>query len=81
MATVNEKKPAMKTIILPRAASGEDKTVFVSINERTWLVPRGKPVEVDEDLYERLMIMMAAQETDINYREAVEAETRKMGML
>ena len=81
MATVNEKKPAMKTIMLPRAAAGEPKTVFVSINDRTWLVPRGKPVEVEECLYERLMILMAAEDADITYREGVEAEARKMGML
>ena len=41
----------------------------------------GKPVEVEDCLYERLMILMAAEDADITYREGVEAEARKMGML
>ena len=81
MATVNEKKTATKTIVLPRAAAGAPKTVFVSVNDKTALVPRGVPVECEDWLYERLCIIMAAEDADINYREEVEKEARKMGML
>lgn len=81
MATVTEKKPATKSIYIPRAAAGEEKTLYVSINDRTWLVPRGKTIEAEPDLYERLTIMLAAQEADTDYRESVEADARKMGML
>ena len=86
MASVTKEKTpaageAMKTIVLPRATAGEDKSVYVGVNGRTWKVPRGKPVEVPECVYERLMIMLDAQVADEDFREEVEADTRKMGMM
>ena len=37
------------TITLPRVrGQKEDEGVFVSVNERTWLIKRGVPVEVPE---------------------------------
>ena len=83
MASASEKKTIeeMKKIILPRATAGEDKSVYVGVNGKTWQVPKGKPVDVPECVYERLMIMLDAQTADEDYREEVEADTRKMGMM
>lgn len=71
----------MKTIVLPRATAGEEKSVYVGVNGRTWQVPRGKPVEVPEPVYDRLMIMLKAQAADDDFRAEVEEDARKMGML
>ena len=45
--TVEKKTEKMVTIKLPRI-KGEADSVYVSINERTWLIKRGVSVEVPE---------------------------------
>jgi len=49
----------MRTISLPRGGAHEPKNLYVSINGRSFSVPRnGKPQEVPYPVYERLQIMM-----------------------
>ena len=50
--TVAEKEPTVK-IKLPRMGKN-DADVFVSVNERTWLIQRGVEVEVPECVAEVL---------------------------
>lgn len=45
--TVEKKTEKMVTIRLPRI-KGESDSVYVSINERNWLIKRGVSVEVPE---------------------------------
>lgn len=45
--TTNEKAEKTVTIRLPRV-KGESDSVYVSINERNWLIKRGVSVEVPE---------------------------------
>jgi hypothetical protein len=45
--TVEKKTEKMVTIRLPRV-KGESDSVYVSINERNWLIKRGCSVEVPE---------------------------------
>jgi hypothetical protein len=45
--TTEKKTEKMVTIKLPRI-KGEADSVYVSINERTWLIKRGVSVEVPE---------------------------------
>lgn len=43
----NERGEALVTVMLP-ITKDQTKAEFVSVNERTWLVPRGVPSEVPE---------------------------------
>lgn len=47
-------------ICLPRAENGEETYVYVSVNERSFQVPRGRKVLVPLPVKERLEIMQAA---------------------
>ena len=47
-------KEKMKTIKIPKIKANQED-VFVSVNERTWIVKRGVEVEVPECVYEVLM--------------------------
>ena len=51
----------MKKVYLPKAQKGEEEFVYVSVNERTFQVPKGQEVEVPLPVYARLMIMEAAE--------------------
>lgn len=66
-----------KTIRLPRALSGEQNFIAVSINDRDFQVPRGKEVDVPLPVYEVLERMLKAEELESNYRG--EADTRDRG--
>ena len=48
-------------VSLPRAEKGEEAYVYVSVNERTFQVPKGRKVNVPLPVKERLDIMLAAQ--------------------
>lgn len=61
----------MKPVHLPRAAQGEDKFLYVGVNGRGMQVPKGKPVEVPLPIYDRIQIMLAAQDEDAEYRESI----------
>lgn len=67
MATTKtpETKPVMETVFIPKIP-GEDETVFVGINGKSWLIPRGKscevPVFVADMLRERQRRQEAADE-------------------
>ena len=49
-------------VSLPRAQKGEEAYVYVSVNERTFQVPKGRTVSVPLPVKERLDIMLAAQQ-------------------
>ena len=66
-----------RTIRLPRALSGEQNFIAVSINDRDFQVPRGKEVDVPLPVYEVLERMLKAEELESNYRG--EADTRDRG--
>lgn len=63
----NEKKE----IFLPRAVRGEESYVMVRVNDRTFQVPKGKPVDVPLPVYDRLKIMLDAQEKAEAYAAGV----------
>ena len=46
--------PNTRTVTLPRASGTEQQFAFVCVNGRPYQVPRGKPVEVPEEVYEVL---------------------------
>ena len=48
MATV-PKKENMVSVYVPKI-SGEDPTLFVGLNGKSWSIPRGKRVEVPADV-------------------------------
>lgn len=66
-ATTAEKEKTVK-IKLPRLTK-QDKPVFVSVNERTWLIKRGEEVEVPECVAEVL------EHSEQMEQEAYEFET------
>ena len=45
----------MKTIYLPRGQENEEQSRFVAVNGRTFMVPKGKDVQVPLPGYEVLM--------------------------
>ena len=62
----------MRTITLPKARTGEEKSQYVCINGRTFLVPKnGKEQTVPYPVYERLNIMLEAQTEEEDFREAI----------
>ena len=80
MAT--EKKTAettetMVTIKLPRI-KGESDSVYVSINERDWLIKRGVSVEVPECVAKLIEQQEQAQEEAYNRREAAKKKQTSM---
>ena len=52
----------MRTIFLPREQSSEEKSRFVCVNGRTFIVPKGKDVQVPLPVYEVLMNARMAEE-------------------
>ncbi len=59
-----------ETIFLPRGAGKED-TQFVCINGRSFLVPKGKPVEVPRPVYEVLMRAIEYEDASRERKEAL----------
>lgn len=39
-------KYELVTVMVPLGRAGEEQQIFLSVNGRTWLVPRGKQVEL-----------------------------------
>lgn len=78
-----KEKPAdewkdMRRIFLPRGAAGEAKSVYVSINGHpAYMVPKGKEVEVPYPVYERLQIMMHAQDKTEALRDEIDKENKE----
>ena len=67
----------MVTIKLPRI-KGESDSVYVSINERDWLIKRGVAVEVPECVAELLDQQEQALEEAYNRREAAKKKQTSM---
>ena len=65
-------KEKMVKIRIPRT-SAKQEDVFVSVNERTWIVKRGVEVEVPECVME---VLLHSQEMDL-YAMAYEEEASK----
>jgi hypothetical protein len=51
-----------KTIFLPRGQENEEQSRFVAVNGRTFMVPKGKDVQVPLPVYEVLMNARMAEE-------------------
>ena len=64
----------MESVLVPKV-SGEDDTLFVSLNGRTYLIPRGKRVEVPKPVAD---IIHASEDARANADEYAEAEQAKM---
>ena len=52
----------MKTNYLPRGQENEEQSRFVAVNGRTFMVPKGKDVQVPLPVYEVLMNARMAEE-------------------
>ena len=65
MAKVNTKKEIAGRVELriPRSSADEDPNVFISVNGKNWLIPRGQTVFVPGEVAEE-------------YRRSVEAKER-----
>lgn len=59
-----EKDPwaVMMTVRVPRDPASNEKTLYVGINGRDFLIPRGKSVEVPLPVYNAILMMEAAEE-------------------
>jgi len=69
-ANTNERGEKMVTIRIPRERDN-DADVFVSVNERTWLIKRGVEVEVPECVAEVLRHKEEALETQYEFENKV----------
>ena len=54
---------------IPKTKENQDD-VFVSVNDRTWLIKRGVEVEMPECVYEVLMHQQEMEEIALEYAEA-----------
>ena len=70
------KKPRMVTIKIPRDPSGESNEISASLNGKVYLIKRGVPVEVPEELAEIIVNSERAQEAAIAYIESKQ-DTKK----
>ena len=69
---VNETAPQrekMVTIRIPRERGDKETHMFISVNERTFLVEKGKPVEVPECVAEVLKLREAALEEAYEFEQ------------
>jgi hypothetical protein len=64
----------MKEITLPRARTGEARSVPCWVNGKGYQVPRGKPVEVPAPIYDVLQGMLAAELKEEEMREQIPNE-------
>lgn len=77
-ATVADEWQDMREIMIPRGAAGEAKSVYVSINSRpAYMVPRGKKVMVPYPVYERLQIMLDAEDRMEELRDEIDRENKE----
>lgn len=67
----------MKKVYLPKAVKGEEDFVYVSVNERSFQVPKGQEVEVPLPVYARLQIMEAAEKKADAFMAALAQEGGK----
>ena len=63
-----EVKEKLVKLRIPKTKENQDD-VFVSVNERTWLIKRGVEVEVPECVYEVLMHQQRMEEIALAYQE------------
>ena len=63
-----------KEITLPRARMGEASCEYVSVNGNAFQVPKGKPVEVPEPIYEVLMRKLLCEEEEAAYKRELETQ-------
>lgn len=67
MATKNTEE--LVTIKLPRIPGEE--TVYVSVNERSWLIKRGCEVQIPHCAYDVLRRSEIAEDIAVQYKESV----------
>ena len=63
----------METVFIPKA-SGEDPHQFVSLNGRTWLIPKNKQVEVPRPVAAIIRNSQQARDTAEEFRDAEKAK-------
>lgn len=74
-STVKNEWEELREITLPRGNAHEPKNLYVSINGRTFNVPKnGKPQKVPYPVYERLVIML---ESEANVEDFIEKMPNK----
>jgi hypothetical protein len=49
------KKPERRSITLPRARGDEERQITVGVNGKFFTIPRGKEVEVPQEVYYEIM--------------------------
>ena len=59
-----------KTIFLPRGQESEEQSRFVCVNGRTFMVPKGRDVQVPLPVYEVLMNARMAEEVAFRRAQA-----------
>ena len=55
----------IRTIFLPMARAGEQPNMSIRLNGVVWMVPRGRPAEVPQPVYEQFRRVMAAEAAEI----------------
>lgn len=59
----------METVYIPKAA-GEDANVFVGLNGKAWIIPRGKRCEVPQPVADILRMSEEAKNMADEYADA-----------
>ncbi len=72
-------KTAREEIFIPRALDGEERSLFVSVNGRNYLLPKGKTSLVPSEVAAEIRRSWAAQNAWDDRAEAMAAEQPKLG--
>lgn len=65
-----------ETVFIPKVA-GEEPTVWVGLNGKSWLIPRGEKVEVPKPVADILYASERAKTAEEEYKEAEQKRMRE----
>lgn len=68
-----------REITLPRPAKGEDKDYFVAVNGNAFRVKKGHKVSVPLPIYERLVLIMEAEDAERKLHEEMDGKMVNIG--
>ncbi len=63
------------TVTIPRAREGEEKSLYICVNGKSYLIPKGKPVEVPDYIAKELERSQEAENRMYEEKERLLAQS------
>ena len=73
MAESKKKEP--KQVHLPRARAGEERDLFVGINGKNYIIPKGKAVDVPPEVFAEIERSKAASDVAYEREETLRSKS------